>query len=355
MHFGILKFRETYMPRLWGGDKLKRVLNRKIYATGAIGEAWLISDHPACESVVAEGEFAGETLRALMDSDGVSLLGSLAKPTVHGRFPLLLKLIDAGDVLSVQVHPDDEQAARLGEADAGKTEMWHVLDADSDSVMISGLRDGVTREAVFEALSSGDISRLVRSFPVAAGDSVFVAAGSAHAIGAGILLAEIQQNSNVTYRIFDWNRLDDQGAPRELHIEKALSALSFENARSGRAAPLRYTESGIPREVLAACRHFAAERITVKKHGDFHSDARSFCVVLALDDVMTIVAENSGCVLERGEAALIPACISEWRVEGAGGIMRYYVPDIAVDIVEPLLRHGYDEEQIRLLTRLQTT
>ena len=349
MQFGILKFRETYMKRIWGGDKLQRVLGRNIHEAGPIGEAWLIADHPTCESVVAEGDHDGHTLRELMETDRDALLGTHAQPTKDGRFPLLLKLIDAGDVLSVQVHPDDACALRLDEQDGGKTEMWHVLEADPESTLISGLSENTTRAAFEAALAAGDPAPLMRSFPVAAGDSVFVAAGAVHAIGAGMLLAEIQQNSDITYRLFDWNRVDQNGVPRALHLKQGLEAMDFTCDHGGRVAPLRYTTSGTVREVLAACPYFAAERIWVQGRAYFDTRGASFHIILTLDDVVSLVGTDTGCVLNRGEAALVPASVAEWHLEGAGSVLDYYVPGLDMDISMPLRRHGYSEAQIALL------
>ncbi len=349
MQFGILKFQEHYMERLWGGDKLTRVLKRTVHQPGPVGEAWLISDHVSCESVVASGEFEGRSLRDLMDMDASAILGAQAQHTSQGRFPLLLKLIDAGDVLSVQVHPDDTKALRLGESDTGKTEMWYVIDAEDKSALFSGLCAGVTRDSFKAALNAGDVAPLLRGFSVSAGDGVFVNAGAVHAIGAGKLLAEIQQNSDITYRLFDWKRVDENGVPRTLHIEKAMAVMDFAIDHGGRVAPLRYTEGGVVREVLSACSYFAAERICVRGGAAFEGTGRSFHILMAVDDVVTLVAENSGCVLEQGEAALIPASVNEWRIKGTSNVLDYYVPALELDIIAPLRRHGYSDMQLRML------
>jgi mannose-6-phosphate isomerase len=328
MQFGILKFQEVYMERIWGGTKLQQVLGRIIPTGAPVGEAWLIADHPSCESVVAEGAFQGKTLRDLMETNEADILGTVAKPTPGGRFPLLLKLIDAGDVLSVQVHPDDAQAAALNEPDAGKTEMWHVLDADPESTLLSGLCEGVTRESFEAALAKGETAALLHSFPVARGDSVFVAAGDVHAIGAGILLAEIQQNSDITYRLFDWNRVDSNGNPRELHTEKALAVMNFNSGPGERVKPKTYTENGVPHELLAACPYFAAERLLLNEPAEFDTAGKSFHIVQALENAVTVGSENSNCNLSPGEAALIPACTGNWCIEGGSPVLHYYVPDI---------------------------
>lgn len=349
MSVGILTFLPVFMERIWGGDKLSAYLGREPDTDARIGEAWLVSDHAACASTVAEGLHAGKTLRQLMEAHGSKLLGDRVSPTPDGRFPLLLKLIDAGDILSVQVHPDDEQAIRLGEPDVGKTEMWHVLEADMGATLTSGLCAGVTQAGFSRRLRQGDVAPLLRRFAVAPGDSVFVAAGTIHAIGAGILLAEIQQNSDITYRLFDWNRVGADGQPRELHIDKALAVLDFSAAHGGRVAPLRYTEGTVVREVLSACRYFAAEKVSLHGEADFNTGGTSFHIVLSLEAPLTLRTENNACELRPGAAALIPGAAGAWQAVGRGTFLDYYVPYLPTDIIEVLRRHGYADEQIALL------
>ncbi|MBM3290832.1 MAG: mannose-6-phosphate isomerase, partial [Candidatus Hydrogenedentes bacterium] len=226
-NYGILRFHEQYFERIWGGQRLRTLYGKPIPPDKPIGEAWLISDHPSAVSVVADGPHAGRTLHDLIEEDAEALLGPGVKLTPHGRFPLLLKLLDSTDVLSVQVHPDDATAAALGEPDVGKTEMWHVLHADPGAELICGLRPGTTPDQMRAAIASGTLERHLVRFTVKPGDSVYVPAGTVHAIGKGIVLAEIQQNSDLTYRLYDWSRVDASGKARELHVEKGLRATRF--------------------------------------------------------------------------------------------------------------------------------
>ncbi len=349
MHWSITIFQEHYQERPWAGVRLREALGRRIPDGISAGEAWLIADHPTCESIAVSGPHAGKSLRWMMERDASSLMGSRPSPTRDGRFPLLLKLIDAGDVLSVQVHPDDEQAQQLGELDGGKTEMWHIIDADADAALTSGLHPGTTRASFEEALLNGEAASMMHTFPVSKGDAVFLAAGGVHAIGGGILLAEIQQNSNITYRLFDWNRVDSQGKARELHIDKALSVMDFNASSGGRSAPLRRTEKGSLRETLAACRYFAAEKVSINGAHEMVTRGASFHIALALDANLRFQANDEECFLRRGEAALIPACVPTFEVQGIGAYLDYYVPDLVLDIIEPLRRHGYDDAQIAQL------
>lgn len=348
MHIGILKFQETYMERIWGGTKLQQVLGRNIPTGTPVGEAWLIADHPACESVVAEGPCQGKSLRALMQENNAAILGTRVKPTADGRFPLLLKLIDAGDVLSVQVHPDDAQAAALHEPDGGKTEMWYILDAEQDSRLFVGLCPDVTREAMATAVAQGNADQLMHSFPVKGGDSVFVASGIIHAIGAGILLAEIQQNSDITYRLYDWNRKDAQGNFRQLHVEQALQVINFDAPPKEPGQPLRYEKDGCIHEVLAACSYFATEKLLLHEATTFKNN-NNFHIIHAIENEVHITGDNTTCLLKRGEAALIPANERQWTIKTEKPVLHYFVPNIQEDIVAPLQRQGYSKTQIHAL------
>ena len=345
MNFGILQFSEQYAPRLWGGSRLA-ALGKMLPADQCIGEAWLIADHPQCESRVISGERKGDTLRTLMEEWGDRLLGTAAHPAANHRFPLLLKLIDAGDMLSVQVHPDDAAAKALHEPDGGKTEMWHILNAAPDSRIISGTRHGVTADSFRTSLPEGGCGKLLREFPVSPGDSIFVPAGAVHAIGAGILLAEIQQNSDITYRLYDWGRVDVRGIPRELHVDKGLQVARFGEDTGGRMAPLRCTGETCVSEYLCASRFFAAQRITLYHKTRFTMTGSSFRIILALQQQLVLEDQFGTASLQPGEAALVPAWLPWWEASGTGSFLCFYVPDATADIIEPLRRHGYSNRQI---------
>lgn len=351
---GFLKFEECFMERIWGGAQLRHVLDKDVPNDKTIGESWMIADHADHTSVVREGPFSGCTLHQLLEGDRIGLLGVNAAPTRDGRFPLLLKLIDAGEDLSIQVHPDDELAERLGEPDSGKTEMWHILGTEGDSRILLGFQTGVTREAFEKCLlEGGDIAGLMGSFPVRGGESFFVAAGTAHAIGSGALLAEIQQNSNITYRLFDYNRKDNKGRPRELHLEKGLQAIRFHDAQQGPSTPLRIAEGGVTREFLAACRYFAAEKVHLDGWREYAGPCSSFHILLPLEETLTLEEDAGACSLEYGEAALVPAAMPRWRIAGGGAYLDYYVPNLHEDILLPLRRHGYSDNQISQVDGIQ--
>ena len=345
----LLQFDEGYFERIWGGQKLREQFTKPIPADRPIGEAWLISDHGVHESVVAHGSLKGVSLRQLLRDDPVRVLGTRAALTVHGRFPLLLKILDAADYLSVQVHPDDVCAAALGEGDVGKTEMWHVLQADPGSELICGLAKTADPEQFRDAAADGSIEAYLRRFAVAAGASVYVPAGTVHAIGKGIVLAEIQQNSDLTYRLYDWGRLQSDGRPRELHLDKSVAATHFQSRHGGIAPVLSYQTGNTMRTVLAACQYFAAERVDVDETCELTTNNTSFHIVLAADADLEVACGADRVVLEKGRAVLVPGSQLGYRVCGSGRFLLYYVPDIPSDIVTPLRAAGHGEDAIAQL------
>ena len=342
----LLHFAERYYERIWGGHRLRESFRKDAPADKPIGEAWLISDHAGDESVVDEGPLAGQSIRDLLEEDAAAVLGTGAQLTAHGRFPLLLKLLDSADNLSVQVHPDDGCAARLGEPDVGKTEMWHVLSADPGSKLICGLDPAVTGEQFAGAVRDGSIEELMTRFDVAPGTSAFVAAGTVHAIGGGIVLAEIQQNSDLTYRLYDWGRVQADGTARELHVDKALEAIHFGSPHGGAAEPLDYARGSLTRSVLAACRYFAAERVTLEGGATCETQGRSFHIVLGVSGSVGVTAGESQRPVGPGEAVLLPGRFERFDVEGPGVYLDYYVPDLAADVVGPLREAGHPMEVI---------
>lgn len=219
-----LIFQPAFKERVWGGHELARLYDKKIPAGAPIGESWEISDRPGDASVIANGPLAGKNLRWLMENHTAEILGG-AKAAAEDRFPLLCKILDAREKLSLQVHPPASHAAALkGEP---KTEMWFVADAIPDASLYVGLKPGVTRAAFEKKIADGSVAECFHRIPVQAGDTMFLPSGRVHAIGAGLVIFEIQQNSDTTYRVFDWNRTGLDGKPRELHIAQSLASIDF--------------------------------------------------------------------------------------------------------------------------------
>jgi mannose-6-phosphate isomerase len=342
----LLSFEEHYFERIWGGRGLEDLLGKSLLAGAPIGEAWLVADHPQCESVVNEGPRTGWTLRRLVKEEGPALLGAHAQTTPYGRFPLLLKLLDAQEVLSVQVHPNDALAALLGEPDVGKTEMWHVLRANDGALLYCGLAAGVDRDRFVEALAGQNLDNALVSMDAVAGQSLYVPAGTVHAIGGGCLLAEIQQNSDITYRCHDWGRTDERGNPRELHVEKALRAIRFGEPHPGPVTPLMRETPGARIETHAACAYFAAERIRLDGVCTRNTRGDSFRILLGLQGALQVSAGGESRSLAPGDALLVAGHVTAYTLDGIGEVMDYFVPVRDADIVAPLEEAGHDHATI---------
>jgi mannose-6-phosphate isomerase len=341
-----LIFEPAFFDRIWGGQKHRTELGLSSPADHSIGEAWLIADHPVHESVVKEGPFAGKTLRQLLDMDAPALLGKHAQLTHHGRFPLLLKILDAKQVLSVQVHPDDAHAKRLGEPDVGKTEMWHVLQADPGSELICGLEPNTTARQIRQAVEEGNLENLLTSFVAKAGDSVFVSAGTVHAIGGGNLLAEIQQNSDLTYRLYDFGRKGADGRQRELHIDKALEVTHYDAPPCGPSETISIKAGSSKRTFLAACSYFAAELVHVDGSYVRETRGESFSIVMPKTDGLHLQTQDGKVHLATWQAVFIPGATETWQLHGSGEALVYYVPQLHEDVVQPLLDEGHDPDQL---------
>jgi mannose-6-phosphate isomerase len=218
-----LKFRPIYKQRIWGGQKLREVFGKDIPPFEKIGESWELADLPDDKSVIANGELADRPLSSVIEEYPKEITGN---ENFSGPFPLLIKLLDAEDILSVQVHPDVETCRRLGEGNP-KTECWYIISAEPSAVIYKGLKKGVTKKQFAAAIENGTVEEMLSKVPVKRGECHFLPAGTAHAIGPGLLIAEIQTPSDTTYRVFDWNRVDEAGKARELHIEQALASIHF--------------------------------------------------------------------------------------------------------------------------------
>jgi len=243
-----LKFRPIYKERIWGAQKLREVFGKDLPAGQKIGESWELADLPDDKSLISNGPWARKSIRQAVDQFTEAITGRSEFPR---PFPLLVKLLDAQDVLSVQVHPDRETCQRMGQGDP-KTECWYIIAAEPEACIYKGLKPGVTRETFAQAIRQGTVEQCLVKLSVQPGECHFLPAGTAHAIGAGLLIAEIQLPSDTTYRVFDWNRQDDQGHPRELHIEQALESIHFDPSQDDLAV------RSVGR--LVDCEHFKVDK-----------------------------------------------------------------------------------------------
>lgn len=338
---GPLKMKPEYKEIIWGGTKLKERYGKEI-PFEKTAESWEIAAHPNGVSTVSEGPLMGKTLPELMAEKGEALLGK--RVSGSEKFPLLVKFLDAADRLSLQVHPEDAYAAEHENGELGKTEMWVVLDAAPGAKLIYGVKEGVNRESFGEAMAKGTAEELVNFVSVETGDVFYIPAGTLHAIDKGLLIAEIQQNSDTTYRVFDWNRVGADGKPRELHTEKALDVINF-TAPKGKekVEGLTIKEGTNTRTILAAGRYFATEKWVVSDTWQQEVDPGRFEILLITEGEGQVSADGETVSFKAGDSFLIPADAGAYMVEGSCECLRSYVPDVEEEIVKPLLEKGFTE------------
>jgi len=308
-----LKFVPAMKSYLWGGRGLER-LGKKL-PDGIVAESWEISGHPDGLGTVADGPLAGSTLPELMERYGRSLVGTALPPTALAAFPLLVKLIDANDRLSVQVHPDDAYAAAHENGSLGKTEMWVVLDAQPGAKLVFGLRPGITKDRFTQAVREGKIADCLNEVPARKGDVFDIPAGLVHAIGEGLIIAEIQQSSNTTYRVYDYDRTDTAGNKRPLHVDKALDVIRFGDGAL--PAPLMLTNSngqGAEQTLLVLNRYFAVERIVSKGRFQSQADGKRFELLMIIDGSAVLSWQGGTMPAATGESFLIPASLGTYTV-----------------------------------------
>ncbi len=303
-----LVFRPVYKNYLWGGDKIADRYTRT-QAPHPCAESWEISAHPDGMSVVACGTYAGRTLRDLVSEFGVDLVGGKAPDP--NRFPLLFKIIDARSKLSVQVHPNNANAALT--AGAPKSEMWYVLECEQGAALYAGLKEKTGADDLLAALESGKPADLLNRLTITPGQALFIPGGLVHAIGAGTLIYEVQQSSNTTYRLFDWNRTDAQGNARELHIEQSLKTIDWALPTPGMLTPPR-PESKTTASVLS-CEFFTMRRLTLTEPLAIQTDGSTFTALFTSTGSARLRCGN-GCIdLKCGSSALIPASADAFFIE----------------------------------------
>ncbi len=317
-----LKFKPLLKERIWGGQELEK-LGKKLPKGKNIGESWEISDVEGDASIVAEGVFKGNSLSELIEVYMEELVGEKVFNKFSTEFPLLIKFIDAGDNLSVQVHPNDELSAKRHNA-YGKTEMWYVMDCQEGAELYLGFKHKVTMEEYEKRVADGTLMDIMKGYKVSPGDAFFIPAGEIHAIGKGILVAEIQQTSDITYRVFDYNRVDDEGNSRELHTELALDAINFDEPFDGiDITPTFETNAAVD---MQRCDYFSTNVIEVQGEiGCNYSELDSFVIFIALDGNMTVGYGEGEISLNKGETMLIPASIQSVVLSGRGRLIEVFV------------------------------
>lgn len=294
---------------IWGGTRLREEYG-KISDADRIAESWELSCHKDGESIIFNGDFAGKTLSEFIKENGNDVLGKNCDK--FDNFPILIKLIDAKDNLSVQVHPDNDYALRV-EGEYGKTEMWYIVDCDPGAELLYGFKGNIVKEEFERRIKDNTLLEVTNSVPVHKGDVFFIEAGTLHAIGKGILIAEIQQNSNTTYRIYDYGRVGADGKPRQLHVEKAVEVTKLTPPEYPTKAMGEIEQKdGCSVQLLSKCDYFRVNKVCVWEHCVLEASAKSFNSVLVLDGE----GEIDGVKLKKGDSCFIPAGYGEYTFKG---------------------------------------
>lgn len=317
-----LQFEPQFKERIWGGQALARFgLN---LPDGTIGEAWMISDHPHGITAVNNGILAGTGLDVIRETYGETWFGKYGKSENSYRFPLLVKLLDCNDDLSVQVHPTDDYN-KLPQGELGKTEMWYILSAENDAKIVYGLKEHTTKELLTKAINEGNITEHLHEVKVKAGDAFFIPAGTVHALCKGVVVAEIQQNSDTTYRLYDYNRPGLDGKLRELHIEDSLNVINFDNAGVGYIdTTYMNAEDWL---TLATCSYFIVNKGIISKKTYLNTDPKSFEILVIAEGLGMISWGEHSQPVEAGQCYLLPATLGTYALAGNLSVLRCHVPD----------------------------
>jgi len=304
-----LKFQPILKDKIWGGQKLHQILHKPTTSKNA-GESWEISDVEGDTSVVANGALQGSSLNYLLETHTSDLLGEKNFRQFGTKFPLLIKFIDAKEDLSVQLHPND-QLAKARHNSFGKTEMWYVVQADPESNLIVGFNQKMTQELYLKHLEDKTLQSILNFDTVKAGDAYFIEVGRIHAIGAGVLLAEIQQTSDITYRVYDWDRVDSEGNERELHNDIALEAFDFDMPDNFR---VNYTKDSDSPTELVSCPYFTTNVFKVNDTILKENTHDSFMIYMCVEGKAQIEVDGNQTEISMGETVLIPACIKRFSI-----------------------------------------
>lgn len=338
-----------YKERIWGGRNLERVLGRQLPHGISVGESWEVSSLPDSPTRIENGGY--ETLTDAIHDDPTGILGVTGYPADSGPplFPLLVKFLDANELLSVQVHPDDAYARVHENGSPGKSEMWLILEAEDGAELIAGLAPGVTRESFSEAVRAGHVSETLRRHPVHAGDVFLMPAGRVHALGSGIVALEIQQTSDATYRLYDWDRVGDDGAPRDLHVDRAMDVIRFDDTADPGVTPVERHESWGIRKLLGATPHFVTESLNPDADVTVSMYPGSPDVLVGLSSSFIVEYQEGTLRVPSGRTAVIPASVASYRIlpEGDGTIVRSYVPDFATGLRDWQPMDAHERDMIR--------
>lgn len=304
-----IKFAPILKDKIWGGQKLKTLLNKKSDLPN-IGESWEISDVEGDTSIVSNGSLKGQSLKQLLETYKSDLLGLKNYEIFKNKFPLLIKFIDAKEDLSIQLHPNDELAAKRHNS-FGKTEMWYVFQADEGSNLIVGFNQDMTAEKYLKHLENKTLTEILNLDKVKEGDTYFIEVGRVHAIGAGVMVAEIQQTSDITYRVYDWDRVDADGNERELHNDLAIDAIGFNMPDNFRVT---YDKTENQSNEMVSCPYFTTNYLKVNKTLQKENHHDSFIIYMCVDGEGEIKANGFSEAIKKGETILLPAAIKDYEI-----------------------------------------
>lgn len=304
-----IKFKPILKEKIWGGQKLKTLLNKQSDLPN-IGESWEISDVEDDTSIVTNGELKGKSLKELLELFKGDLIGEKNYKIFGNKFPLLIKFIDAKEDLSIQLHPNNELAAKRHNS-FGKTEMWYVMQADENSNLIVGFNQKTTPETYLQHLEDKTLPKILNFDTVKDGDTYFIDVGRVHAIGAGVMLAEIQQTSDITYRIYDWDRVDNNGNERELHIDFAIDAIGFEMKDNFRVS---YSKMENYSNKMVSCPYFTTNFIPLDGTIQKQNDKDSFIIYMCVEGEAVISNSLFTSTIKKGETILVPAILKTYQI-----------------------------------------
>ncbi len=306
-----LKFTPAYFEKIWGGQHIKTVLNQDFGELMNCGEAWLLSGLEGQNSIVANGDFAGDELNDLIETFMGDLVGEEVFNRFGERFPLLVKIIDPLDNLSIQVHPDDELAQEIG-LHNGKTEMWYVMNAEKDASLVSGFNRDVTPQEFEQAIKDKTVGDMLNYEKVKTDDTFFIPARKIHALGAGCMVAEIQQTSDTSYRVYDWDRIDRYGMQRELHIDEALATINFKKEDSGKVKYDKNVKNATVK--LVSCPYFTTNLIKLDAEAALkkdYSELDSFVILMSVSGSFILSYEGGTELVKAGECILVPNVVNK--------------------------------------------
>jgi mannose-6-phosphate isomerase len=314
-----LKFVPILKDRIWGGRKLKTLLGKDIQSD-ITGESWELSGVEGDISVVADGPLKGKSLNDLILLSPSGILGTAVSKRFGTTFPLLFKYLDAREDLSIQVHPNDELAKKRHNS-FGKTEMWYVVQADRDSEIIVGFKEDSSAEEYVSHLSNNTLLELLDSRPVQKGDVFFLETGTVHAIRAGLLIAEIQQTSDITYRIYDYDRVDAEGNKRQLHVDEALEAINYKASDTQK----RYAQQPNAANNMVQCPYFTTSYVPLDGTYAVKHDAASFRVYMCTEGKFELSNESDTWQFAKGDTVLVPAALSDFQLTGYASLLEIYI------------------------------